>query len=126
MFKASPLPCAAPGAALTRHVDQLVHAVLRLPVAEVPVRHDLHVLRGDQTTGEQRGLRQHTAGVQGCVLLIMSCRWRRRVTKQHSVPLRLLHPSAEDDGFLGSQLCCGARSGGRDLERLLKLSKVPR
>ena len=56
-----PLP---PGAALTRHVDQLVHAVLRLPVSEVPVRHDLHVLRGDQTTGElRRGLREHTTGV---------------------------------------------------------------
>lgn len=51
-----PLP---PGAALTRHVDQLVHAVLRLPVAEVPVRHDLHVLRRDQTTGEQRTPRAH-------------------------------------------------------------------
>ena len=32
--------------ALTRHVDQLVHAVLGLPVAKVPMGHDLHVLQG--------------------------------------------------------------------------------
>lgn len=43
-----------PGTALTRHVDQLVHAVLRLPGAEVPVGHDLHVLRRGEGETDRR------------------------------------------------------------------------